>query len=137
MWFFQNGITCINPRAPTPLMAYWRKALSTSISPNTICVSSPARVDSYWIWVSRRRRSASSGTKRASRADISRSQRAPSAGLANTNRAGLALFTELRITDATSSDKVSSRCAPARASTGESSKAPPTSSRRRSMRGEV
>lgn len=60
-----------------------------SVMRNSVNNANPARVDSYWIWVSRRRRSASSGTKRASRADISRSQRAPSAGLANTNRAGL------------------------------------------------
>ncbi len=38
MQFFQNGITCISRAPPTPLIAYWRNALSISISPNTLCV---------------------------------------------------------------------------------------------------
>lgn len=41
-----------------------------SVMRNSVNNANPARVDSYWIWVSRRRRSASSGTKRASRAGL-------------------------------------------------------------------
>ena len=126
-------MTCIRPFAPTLLMAYWRNALSTSIRPSISWVSRPARVVSYWILMSRRRRDGSSGTKRVSRADMSRSQRSPSRGLVKTKRAGLTLFTDVRMTEATSSDRVSSRCAPAKIGREDKSSAPPASIRRRRM----
>jgi hypothetical protein len=80
---------------------------------------------------SRRRRSPSSGTYLAKRDDIAESQRSPSCAEANTSRGGLTLLIEPRITEATSSDRVSSRCAPASASEGDKSSALPASSRRR------
>ena len=69
--------------------------------------------------------------KRANREDIAANQRSPSLESANTSRAGLALLIELRITEATSSASVSSRCAPAHAVAGVKSMAPPTCNKRR------